>query len=168
MRSTVSEQLRGQRERLGWSLGTLAQRADTSAATLSRYENGWTRFEVYTLTKLAAALGCELRIDLVPTPARPAKTRSSRMILRQLRRLFWDCRISERDLEPHRTWIVERVLEYGQLKDVLALQELYGRSRFLETVAGASRWSERTGIFWSHMLKKEGVTCTKKYSRPKA
>ena len=59
------------------------------------------------------------------------------IILIRLQRLFWDYKLSEKDLEPHRIWIVERVLDYGQLSDISALQELYGRSRFLETVAEA-------------------------------
>lgn len=168
MSLAISRQIRKRRETLGWSLGDLARRADTSSATISRYENGWTRFETSTLKKLACVLGCELRIDLIPTPRKPVNTQSKRTLLMRLQRLFWDYKLSDKDLEPHRVWIVERVLEYGQLSDISALQELYGRSRFLETVAEASRWSEKTDIFWSHMLKKEGVTCTKKYSRPKA
>ena len=53
MRSTltISRQLRDRRQQLGLSLTQLARRADTSAPTLSRYENGWSRFEVATLQK---------------------------------------------------------------------------------------------------------------------
>jgi len=58
--STVSAQLRRRRQERGVSLGRLARRANTSVATLSRCENGWTRFELQTLEKLAAALDCRL------------------------------------------------------------------------------------------------------------
>ena len=44
--SEISRQLRARREEIGLSLAQLARRADTSAATLSRYETGWSRFEV--------------------------------------------------------------------------------------------------------------------------
>ena len=158
-------QIRERRQRLGWSLGDLARRADTSAATLSRYENGWTRFEVATLKKLALALGCDLRIELTPTPPTVARTHSKRAILKQLKRLFWDRKLSEQDMEQYPVWLVERVLEYGQMSDIRALQALYGRPRFLKTVAQASRLSKKTAAFWFAMLKKEGMPCTKKRSR---
>jgi len=70
---TISQQLRRRRKALGLSLSEVARRADTSPATLSRYENGWTRFETYTLRKLAAALESTLRVEfvsLLPSSAR--------------------------------------------------------------------------------------------------
>ncbi|MBN1270449.1 MAG: hypothetical protein JXB04_12735 [Kiritimatiellae bacterium] len=71
-------------------------------------------------------------------------------------------------MDEYATWIVERVLEYGQMQDVLGLAAFYGRQRFLEIVAQASRLSEKTSVFWASVLKKEGMTCTRKYSRPTA
>ncbi|MBP7828887.1 MAG: helix-turn-helix transcriptional regulator [Kiritimatiellae bacterium] len=164
----VSGQIRARRRALGWSLGELARRADTSAPALSRYENGWERFEIATLRKLAGALGCELRIELAPTAPARAGARSQRALVRRLQRLFWDHRLSEDDLDRHPAWLTERVLEYGQLEDVRALLLLYGRRRFLDIAARATRLTPRTASFWSSLLKKEGPSCTKKFSRPTA
>ena len=156
--------LRARRRELGLSLSALARRADTSPATLSRYENGWSRFEIYTLKKLAAALGCRVRISLEPCNGGPVDA-SRAMAVRRLSRLFWDRDLRASDLDHHPMWVVERVIEYGALADVRTLMALLGRERFLDLVGGARMQSEKTRQFWIEMLKKEGMSCTRKYSR---
>lgn len=162
---SVSEQLKQRRRKMGLSLSALAGRVGTSAATLSRYENGWTRFETGTLRKLASALGCELRIELVPRPAVGPAALSRMKAVRQLARLFWDHHLVPGDFDRHPVWVAERVLEYGALPDVRALRAVLGDDRFRAAVAGATRVSPRTAGFWKHMLKLEGVPCTKKSCR---
>jgi transcriptional regulator with XRE-family HTH domain len=162
---TVSEQLKRRREEKGLSLSGLARRVGTSAATLSRYEHGWTRFETYTLRKLATALGCELQIELVARPGIPRVSVSRAKAVHQLRRLFWDHRLVVRDFDRHPIWMMERVLEYGALEDVRLVMEVFGKSRFLDMVAGATRVSAKTAAFWRSLLEQEGVSCTKKFSR---
>jgi len=166
--NSISSQLRRRRRALGWSLGQLARRADTSSATLSRYESGWTRFEIGTLEKLAAALRCELRVELNPLRVQHTRNITRARAVRQLGRLFWDYKLTGKDLKDRQDWVVERVLEFGQLNDIVLLQKLFGRRGFLDSVSAASRLSKRTAAFWSAMLKKEGMTCTRRFSRPKA
>jgi transcriptional regulator with XRE-family HTH domain len=161
---SISEQLKQRRLDCGLSLSELARRADTSPATLSRYENGWTRFETSTLRKLAMALGCELRVDLVPFEARSPGKMTRTEAIKRLQRLFWDSDLNEDELENHPVWVVERMLEYGNLEDTMILQVLMGRHRFLETVS-LSRLSPKTREFWNQMLKKEGMPCTKRSYR---
>lgn len=62
----ISQKIRDMRRRSGLSLQRAAHRMDTSPATLSRYENGWQRFEIYTLNKIATALGYRLKISFDP------------------------------------------------------------------------------------------------------
>ena len=150
---------------LGLSLSEVARRAGTSPATLSRYENGWTRFETYTLRKLAVALGCELRIDLCPRTSRTPAVCTTREACSRLKRLFWDHPLSEADLDDHPVWVMERVLEYGALEDIHTLGDTMGREAFLRTVSVADRVSPRTRSFWRQILEMEGISCTKKYSR---
>ena len=163
----LSEQLKSRRRRAGLSLSEVARRAGTSAATLSRYENGWDRFEVYTLRKLATALGCRLVIRLDPAGGAPEPV-SRADAVRQLGRLFWDHPLCDRDLDEHPVWVLERVLEYGSLEDVHALLGLMGRERFLDGVGQARFHSPRARSFWEKMLALEGRTCTRKYSRDAA
>ena len=163
----MSLQLRARRKALGLSLSQLARRSNTSAATLSRYENGWSRFEIYTLRKLATALGCSLEVRLVPRPRRRQRPRATEVVER-ISRLFWDRPLEPVHLTENTLWVVERVLEYGNLGDLSSLVALLGRKEFLEHVSEARLSSERTRTFWEHVLRREGVTCARKFSRREA
>jgi len=160
----ISQQLKHYRLSRGLSLAQLARRADTSTATLCRYENGWQRFELYTLRKLARALGCRLKVELVPIESARHNT-DHRSAFRNLGRLFWDRKLREKDLEDYPLWVIERVLEYGALQDVRCLVERMGKKKFLERVALVRFHSARTENFWLEMLKREGLSCKTGYSR---
>lgn len=163
----LSRDLRRLRVARGWSLSELARRAGTSAPTVHRYETGWRRFELYTLQKLAAALGCTL--DLRLSPSRPAdRAIPPRDTRDRLRRIFWDRRLRKADLERFPEWVTRRVLEVGNLDDVRALRAHYGRERFLEIVGRIQFGSKRTRIFWERMLGQEGRPCIRKFSRDEA
>ena len=164
-KSGISKQLRDRRIEKGMSLSEVARRAGTSAATLSRYEHGWTRFETYTLRKLAVALDCELAIELRPKAGTKRESRSRGEVFKHLSRLFWDHPLAPEDLEAHSSWVVERVLEYGALDDIHMLCSTMGRETFLAAAADAHRVSPRTRNFWKQILNMEGIPCTKKYSR---
>ncbi len=163
----ISQQLRDRRHQLGLSLSQLARRADTSAPTLSRYENGWSRFEVATLQKLATALGCELVVRLEPKETQSEQPTPAEVV-EQLNRLFWDTRLDASHLAENTLWVVERVLEFGSLDDVRILIAHMGRAAFFGLVGGARLGSARTRTFWQQMLEKEGVACTRKFSREEA
>lgn len=163
----VCKQIRQRREELGLSLSQVAARADTSTTALSRYENGWTRFEMETLHKIATALRCRMEVRLEPLPDCPHATSPERLA-RQLRPLFWDRTITGRDLSDHPRWVVERVLEYGELNDVRAVIGAMGLREFLATVAAAQFSSVKTRNFWALMLRKERLLCTRKFSREPA
>jgi transcriptional regulator with XRE-family HTH domain len=164
---TVPRQIRARREELGLTLAEVARRAGTSAATLSRYESGWTRFEVYTLRKLATALGCDLVITLQPKDKRPEPP-SPAGVVRRLRRLFWDQRLAVKHLEENLLWVVERVLELGDLDDIRLLVGFMGRETFLQRVADARFSSEKSRAFWQRILAREGVPCTTRSFRDEA
>jgi len=163
--ATLSEIIKERRTRANLTLAEAARRAGTSSATFSRYENGWDRFEVRTLAKLASALGCDLKIAFTPRQKAIPEKPKRKQTVRQLARLFWDRTLAADDLDQHRVWVVERVLEYGQLEDVHALLHDLGKDAFLEAVA-QSRWSSaKTASCWHALLKQEGKSCTRAYSR---
>ncbi len=161
----ISEQLRQRRLNLGLSLSAVARRAGTSVATLSRYENGWNRFETQTLRRLATALDCDLDVCLKPRSKQPRSCRGRDKTAAQLRRLFWDHPLTPKDLDQHAVWVVERVVEYGQLEDVQMLRNYLGIDAFLEAVQEARFSSAKTRNFWEQMLQQEGRTCTRAYCR---
>lgn len=163
----ISSQIRRRRMETGLSISELAHRVNTSPATISRYENGWRRFEVYTLRKIAGALGCRLTITFRPAhrpPSIPGKASCGD----RLQRLFWDHPLSKREINRHPVWVVERVLEYGNLDDLQSLMETFGRRRFLELAAQARFASAKTKNFWKQMLAREKIICTTKFSREEA
>jgi transcriptional regulator with XRE-family HTH domain len=159
----ISRQIRARRRELGLSLSQLARRVDTSPATLSRYEGGWTRFEIYTLRKLATALDCELVVEFRPKPRIEAKPRPW-LVIQRLQRLFRDQSLSELHLRKNPRWVVERVLEHGNLNDLHLLVAFLGRDSFLGQVAEARFSSDRTRQFWQQLLTREGITCTRRSS----
>jgi transcriptional regulator with XRE-family HTH domain len=165
----IGSRIRERRKKNGWTLADLARRAGTSAPTVHRYESGWRRFEIATLERLAAALGCRLEINLREVRCgQPAPAPDPPRIVRKLGRLFWDRRLRAADLDGYPEWVVRRTLEYGSLDDVRSLIAYYGRERFLDLVAGARFESERTRSFWREMLRLEGRECTTRFSREEA
>ncbi len=162
----ISGLLREQRMKKGFSLSRLARLTNTSPATLSRYENGWQRFEIYTLRKIASALGCRLKVEL--EPLREEVVSNDETVVDSLRRLFWDKPFELSDIELYPKWVVGRVLESGSVEDIHMLVNHMGRERFLDAVSQVKFSSRRTENFWREMLKKENVKCMKKCSRATA
>lgn len=162
----LSSLLRGRRESLGLTLAQVARRAGTSVTALCRYEKGWARFEVSTLRKLAASLGCRVKIELVPVAQAAGANLGDGV--RRLRRLFWDRRLSVGDLERHPRWVVGRIVEYGDIADVRFLAGIIGVKRFLQLTDSVRFSSRKAARFWQLIRTMEGIACTKKRSRPEA
>jgi len=163
----ISAELRRMRKRRGFSFSELARRAGTSAPTISRYEHGWNRFELYTLNKLADALGCKLSVKFIPFKHDKPMVDINRFV-RRVKRLFWDRPLSPQDLVDYPCWIVQRILEYGNLEDLHLLANVIGRENLLNNVARIHFGSKHTRSLWGKLLQREGVKCTRKFSRKEA
>ncbi len=140
------------REERGWTLAVLARRVGTSAPALHRYENGWDRFRVDTLRKVADALGARLDVRLVPAArARPRSAPSGRALRKTLAPLFWDRDLRVSDLAGHTGWVLERVLTAGSREQVKAARAFFGDDALRRSVArrGVDR---RTRNYWSLIL----------------
>ncbi len=48
--------------------------------------------------------------------------------------LFWDVDVSDFDFEKHKSFFIERILEYGKMKDWNLIKKLYGMKE-IETAA---------------------------------
>ncbi len=148
----ISAQIRSLRKARRWSLDELARRAGTSAPTVHRYESGWDRFEIGTLRKLAAALGASLEVrlrpresdrrDAMPTPGELA---------RLIRPLFWDAQLKESDLTEHTSWILRRVLSFGNAKTVAAVRAFFGDEAIRDAVRRRGI-DARTRNYWKLIL----------------
>jgi len=152
----LGHQIRRLRERRGWTLATLARRAGTSAPALHRYENGWDRFRVDTLRKVAGALGARLEVRLVPSAdARSRRAPTRRALLETLAPLFWDRDLRAADLAAHEGWVLERVLTAGGGEQVKAARAYFGDDAVRRALArrGVDR---RTRNYWSLILDGAG------------
>ena len=152
----LGHQIRRLREERGWTLATLAQRAGTSAPALHRYENGWDRFRIDTLRKVAAALGARLDVHLVAgSRARPRSAPTEKILLKSLAPLFWDRDLRTSDLARHAGWVLERVLTAGDHAQAKAARAFYGDDALRQAIArrGVDR---RTRNYWRLILGGDG------------
>jgi len=150
----IGQQIRSLRTERGWSLAELARRAGTSAPTLHRYENGWDRFEVATLRRIAAALGAHLDIRLVqPASPRPEHRLDETELLELISPLFWDRDLDPAHLNDNPTWVAGRVLMYGNMTQARAIRTHYGDD-LLRDAVNTRGVDDRTKTFWSLILEK--------------
>jgi len=152
----LGQQIRRLREARGWTLAALARRVGTSAPALHRYENGWDRFRVDTLRKVAAALGARLDVCLVPAArVRPRAAPTATALRKTLAPLFWDRDLRASDLAGHSGWVLERVLTAGGPEQVQAARAFYGDDALRRAVArrGVDR---RTRNYWGLILGEAG------------
>ena len=148
----LGHQIRRLREERGWTLAALARRVGTSAPSLHRYENGWDRFRIDTLRKVAGALGARLDVRLVPTVrARPRSASSGKVLLKTLAPLFWDRDLRASDLQRHAGWVLERVLTAGSHEQVHAARAFFGDDA-LRRAAARRGVDRRTRNYWRLLL----------------
>jgi hypothetical protein len=65
--------------------------------------------------------------------------------------LFWD--VNKIELPRHDSFLISRILEEGDARDVRNLFSLYSENRIKETVLTSRRISERTRLFWQACFK---------------
>lgn len=152
---TIGQQIRILRMERGWTLAELAKRAGTSAPTLHRYENGWERFEVATLRRLALALGSTLNISLEPIRTEEQHASPTRRkLVRILTPLFWDHLLQESDLDEYPEWVLRRVLMFGNTRQVSASRAFFGDDA-VRAAATHREIDERTQNYWQLILAEE-------------
>ena len=77
--------------------------------------------------------------------------------------LFWDA--DEIDPEKHAAYVISRILDFGDLEDVVMLRKLYSDKDIERVVRTRRNLSPRTGKFWAIKfdIPLHEVTCLKKY-----
>lgn len=149
----MGQQIRQLRQARGFTLAELARRAGTSAPTVHRYENGWDRFEVRTLQRIAAALGARLEVQLVPArdPQLDSTSPSTKSLVKKLAPLFWDRDLQVADLNRHPGWVLERVLTTGDQDHVRAARSFFGDEEMRRAVRRRGV-DARTRRYWDLIL----------------
>ena len=81
----------------------------------------------------------------------------------ELNVLFWDTNPENLDYKKHKKYIVERILEYGDLSADRWLNSIYSEKDIVEIVKTSKRISLKTANFYTvkYNLKKEDIECFK-------
>jgi hypothetical protein len=74
-----------------------------------------------------------------------------------LRPLFWDVDPEGLDLERHRRFVLERILEFGDQEAVAWAWRRYGPEAIKETVEASRRLSPKTRTFWETWFRQAGT-----------
>jgi hypothetical protein len=83
--------------------------------------------------------------------------------------LFWDTAYEKIDYKKNASFIIERVLNYGDKEDVEKLKDMYGMAKIKETAKRINYINKKNLNFWSIILEipLKSFKCTKKFSTKK-
>lgn len=83
-----------------------------------------------------------------------------------LETLLWDVDTSKIDVQKHKKYIIERVIEYGDLPEIEWMFSTYGKEDIVEVLKKSKRISEKSGNYFYTVLNlnepKENFECLKK------
>ncbi len=144
-------QIRWLRQDRGLTLEQLATRSGTSAPTLHRYESGWDRFEIRTLERIATALDAGLEVRFVPASPESDPEQTTEELVEILAPLFWDRELQVSDLSEYPSWVLGRVLMYGQREQVRAASRFFGEDA-IATAVERREVDDRTRNYWQAVL----------------
>ena len=79
-----------------------------------------------------------------------------------LRSLFWDTDFDRLRAQGHERYIIERVLEYGDVPEVRWMMRRFSRERIAQVLCASRRLSRKSADFWSFILNvsTEEVQCS--------
>lgn len=162
----ISTALRKLRLQRGLTFKQVAGLVGTSIPALHRYENGWDRFELSTLERIVTALGATLEIKITPTPRGRYKKPTAKDLLKILRPLFWDARVTLKSIQNLAEWVIKRVLEYGDVEQVRATLAFYS-SQKVATVfwQHEHEFTSKSQAAWTQLFTRMELACTPKFSK---
>lgn len=78
--------------------------------------------------------------------------------------LFWDARARDIDLKKHSHYVIERILNYGNSKDLKRLRDIYSDQELIEVVKTNRAIIPKTAIFWATYfnIPLEDIKCLKR------
>jgi hypothetical protein len=83
-----------------------------------------------------------------------------------IQRLFWDVKKEGVDIDLHRSYIIRRIMDFGNLDDVKWMLETYSPEEIVEVVKKSRGLSRRSAWFWTRYfhISPEEVACLKRPS----
>lgn len=82
------------------------------------------------------------------------------------KKYFWDTNIAKLDLSENKQFIIERLLELGDLNELNWINDTYDKHQIIQTLKNSRRISPKTGNFFSlyYKIPKESLVCMKTHS----
>jgi hypothetical protein len=101
-------------------------------------------------------------LDLSRNDMRPLKE-DNLSIPESVRRLFWDTAKEEVDPVRHRSYVIRRIVDFGNLDDVKWMRNTYSAGEIGEVIRKSRGLSRRSVLFWSACLRipPEEIQCLK-------
>lgn len=69
---------------------------------------------------------------------------------KEFKNVFWDANIDKIDPKKHLKYVIERILEYGNQKQVVWMLNFYDRNKIIEILRSSRRLSARSANFWAY------------------
>src|SRR3989304_951747 len=81
----------------------------------------------------------------------------------RIKRLFWDVDKDAVDLKLHRSYVIRRIMDYGDIEDVKWMKFTYSPQEIIEVVKKSRGLSRKSAYFWSayFSIPKEEIECLK-------
>lgn len=90
--------------------------------------------------------------------------RSSNMLPEHLQRFFWDTRLVDVEIQPHATYIIERLMETGDMDAVAWMLATYPREKIISTLKTTRSLTPKSANFWAFYfnINSTEVPCIRK------
>lgn len=94
----------------------------------------------------------------------PGRGKDRLMLPRRLKPLFWDADFAALDAVRHRDYIIERILEYGDVPEISWMQATYPVADIVRVLKRARGLSPRSATYWSliYDVPAEEIACLNK------
>ena len=82
----------------------------------------------------------------------------------RIKRLFWDVDKERIDIKDQRSFIIRRIIDFGNMDDVKWMLNVYTSDEIIEVVKKSRGLSRKSAYFWSAYfnIPKKDVECLKK------
>ncbi len=71
------------------------------------------------------------------------------LIPERIKRLFWDVDKDAVDLILHRSYMIRRIMDYGNIEDVRWMLKAYSGEEIIEVLRKSRGLSRKSAFFWS-------------------
>jgi predicted solute-binding protein len=82
-----------------------------------------------------------------------------------IKRLFWDVDKESVDIEKHWSFIISRIMDYGNCRDIQWMKQTYTDDQIKEVVCKRKGLSKKSAYFWAayYKIPKEEVRCLQEF-----